>query len=307
MENLQPYIYKQPHLFIYGDVGSGKHQTVYNFLKLKYLTQKEYRHAVHWLYCFDGETQHKLVEIIKRIGQQIYKPITINHRVIVLDSTEFISYQSQASLRRCIEQFSKQTRFIFIGNHYGNIMKPIQSRCVFVKIQNYHTTTVKQAMKYFGKRSNHNSNCSISLHSLDKTRQKVGERYIHKTKPYQCEYNVQKQQFKWLKSFIKSTDDDITIYATQWVNQGWSVLDLLGCIVWETKIWISQYDTNGIRKLAKNVWQDYPMSMRYELWKKVNGIMKGQHHEIFWTSWVLGELRLLSKNNIAKMIKDGRH
>lgn len=304
---LDSYIYEQPHLFIYGNVGSGKHQAVHNFLKAKYSTRKEYNNAVHWLYCFDGETQNKLVEIIKRIGQQIFKPLSdINHRVIVLDNSEFISYQSQASLRRCIEQFSKQTRFIFIGNNYGNIMKPIQSRCVFVKIQNYHKTTVKQVMKYFGKRSTNITDTYISLHSLDKTRQKIGERYIHKTKPYQSEYNVETQQLKWLKHFFKSTGaDDITVCARQWVNNGWSVLDLLGCIVWETKMWLSQYDTNGIQKLAKNVWQDYPMSSRYKLWKKVKQIMNGQHHEIFWTTWVLGELRLLSKNNIAKMIKDG--
>jgi hypothetical protein len=159
-------------------------------------------------------------------------------------------------------------------------------------------------MKYFGKRSNDNSECSISLHSLDKTRQKIGERYNNKVKPYQSEYKAQELQLKWLKGFIKNTDE-ITISATQWVNQGWSVLDLLGCIVWETKMWISQYDTNGIRKLAENVWQEYPISTRYMLWKKVKHIMNGQHHEIFWTTWVLGELRLLSKNNIAKMIKDG--
>lgn len=293
------YIDEQPHLFVYGDIGTGKHKQVYDFLKLKYKTQNNYNNSVYWLYCFDGKIQYTLIEKIKRIGKQIYKPLSnISHRIIVLDGAEFISYQSQASLRRCIEQFSEQTRFIFIGNDYGNIMKPIQSRCVFVRIYNEPNLNVKKGLKFFGKRNTLQKTDIISLHSLEKTHQRLGKSKIERIKPYKNEYSTQIQQLKWLKKFIKNKKQHETNYAIHWVNHGWSTLDLLGWIVWESKNWIAQYD-NGIHKMVKELWKDIDVKQRYNLWKRITSILNGQHHEIFITSWVLAELRLLLNNNIA--------
>jgi DNA polymerase III delta prime subunit len=296
---LSQYIHEQPHLFVYGDIGTGKHKYVKEFLKLKYSTPNNYKNSVFWLYCFDGKTQDTLIEKIKRIGKQIYKPLSnILHRIIVLDGAEFISYQCQASLRRCIEQFSLQTRFIFIGNDYGNIMKPVQSRCVFVKIYNNPNLDVKKGLGLFGKRNQLQKKDIISLHSLEKTYQRVGKSKIKCVNPYKNEYSNQIKQLKWLKKFIKNKKHHEIDCATEWINQGWSALDCLGWLVWESKNWVAQYDKT-IQKMVKEVWKDIDVKQRYNLWKRIVSILNGQQHEVFITSWIFEELRLLLNNNIA--------
>ena len=297
--DLDKYIYNQPHLLVYGDVGTGKRQMVKSFLSKKY-PDKEYKNSVHWIYCFDGKNQKELLNIIKRIGNQIYKPSVntkINHRVIVLDGLEFISYQCQASLRRCIEIFSKQTRFIFIGNHYGNIMKPIQSRCVFIHKTLPKENTVQEIAKLFGKRNKNKEMCTISLHSLDKTYKTLGTQRIECKAPFKKEYDILTNQVKWLNNFMKCKRSDCTLteQARKWINNGWSILDLLAWIMWETKLWIVLYDINGLQKMINRVWKGISREERVELWDKCNRVMRGQHHEIFWTAWILGELRLIQQ------------
>lgn len=52
-----------------------------------------------------------------------------DHRIIFLDEADSLTKQAQAALRRTMEQFSDNVRFILSCNYSNQIIDPIQSRC----------------------------------------------------------------------------------------------------------------------------------------------------------------------------------
>lgn len=288
--DLDLYLHHQPNLLIYGD--SGKHRIVREFLSKKYQPKAHYKHAVHWLYCIHTPTQEVLAQEVKRIGKSVYRPWTSTsptHRVIVLDGIEFIPYTVQASLRRCIELFSSHTRFILIGHSYNQLMKPIQSRFVIIPCNCEKEMSVKEIMKQYGKRNSSKDIHKMSMyayHSLFQQSYQIN-------KPYKSEYHTIKNQIQWMnKFFTKSKVENVYADAQDWVNQGWSMRDLLCLLVFETTHILYLYDVNGIRKLLLKTFKEFPQQARYTLWNKVFNIMKGQQSEVFWVSWILAEIHL---------------
>jgi len=273
---LTQYLENQPHLLIYGEPYSGKHRTVKMFLHKKYQPEEHYKHAVHWLSCIHPEVQQELSTKVKEIGTRIYRPWSSSspkHSVIVLDGIEYIPYSVQASLRRCIELFSEHTRFILIGTKYDTLMKPIQSRFVLIQFTHSERKPVKSIMKCFGKRVTTQEEIIVSGSQSEPTRD---------------EYQRVHSQLKWLAGF--RTQDCLEM-AYDWIRHGWSMIDLVACLVYETQLWLAQYDKT-ISKKCEQVWKKFPQKERYQLWTTWNTLYKGQRYEVLCVYWLLMEIRV---------------
>jgi replication factor C small subunit len=56
-------------------------------------------------------------------------------KVVILDESDYLTINAQASLRNIIETFSAKTRFILTCNYVERIIEPLQSRCQAFRIE----------------------------------------------------------------------------------------------------------------------------------------------------------------------------
>lgn len=70
------------------------------------------------------------------------------HRIIFLDESDSLTDDAQSALRRTIEQFSDNVRFILSCNYPGQIIDPIQSRCSVFNFQPIDDEKIKSHLQY---------------------------------------------------------------------------------------------------------------------------------------------------------------
>ena len=61
--------------------------------------------------------------------------LTGGRKVVILDEADYLSHVTQPALRRFIEEFSKNCRFIFTCNFANRIISPLHSRCSVIEFK----------------------------------------------------------------------------------------------------------------------------------------------------------------------------
>ncbi|MFP4590358.1 MAG: replication factor C small subunit [Halobacteriales archaeon] len=69
------------------------------------------------------------------------------YRIVFLDEADSLTDDAQSALRRTMEQFSSQTRFILSCNYSSRIIDPIQSRCAVFRFQPLADEAVAQVVE----------------------------------------------------------------------------------------------------------------------------------------------------------------
>ena len=105
------------------------------FVDQVYETEEYKRKYVLNINCISLKGIKTIKDNIKLFSSQIINnKSNIKFKSVVLRFAEFLTYDSQYSLRRTIEQFSHHTRFIMICENKNMLLSPILSRFVHVYV-----------------------------------------------------------------------------------------------------------------------------------------------------------------------------
>jgi replication factor C small subunit len=126
-ERLEHYIARDdlPHLMFAGPAGTGKTTCATAIAKEIYGDQ--WRENFLELNASDERGIDVVRDRIKNFARASFGGF--DYRVIFLDEADALTNDAQSALRRTMEQFSNNTRFILSCNYSSRIIDPIQSRC----------------------------------------------------------------------------------------------------------------------------------------------------------------------------------
>tara|TARA_B100000424_G_scaffold115071_2_gene86818 strand:- start:35343 stop:36143 length:801 start_codon:yes stop_codon:yes gene_type:complete len=121
---------KIPNIIFHGTNGVGKKHLLYDFLEKIYHDEKEYMNKyVMIVNCAHGKGIKFIREELKFFAKtNIHLQDGKIFKSIILLNADKLTIDAQSALRRCIELFSKSTRFFIIVDDKYKLLKPILSR-----------------------------------------------------------------------------------------------------------------------------------------------------------------------------------
>ena len=128
LESIRRFIaqHQLPHLLLYGPPGTGKTTTA--LAVCREVCGKHYNTLLMELNASDERGIDVVRDQIKACAST--RPLIPGMtKFIVLDESDRMTTDAQNAMKRIIEKYSGNVRFIFICNEVGRIIMPIQSRC----------------------------------------------------------------------------------------------------------------------------------------------------------------------------------
>lgn len=140
MEKLDYYLSqnKIPNIIFHGSAGSGKKTLLNQFLHKIYIDKLVLDEQVMRVNCAFGKGIKFIREDIKYFSRM---NTHCTFKSVVLLNAEKLTSDAQFALRRCIEQFSHNTRFFMVTSDKYKLIKPILSRFSELYVSspvNYH-------------------------------------------------------------------------------------------------------------------------------------------------------------------------
>ncbi|MFB6193255.1 MAG: replication factor C small subunit [Candidatus Nanohaloarchaea archaeon] len=137
-----------PHILFAGPAGTGK--TTSAIAMAKDLYGDEWKQNFMETNASDERGIDVVREKIKDFART--KPINADYKIIFLDEADALTSDAQQALRRTMEQFSDNCRFILSCNYSSKIIDPIQSRTAVFRFNRLEQEKVEEYIKRIGEK-----------------------------------------------------------------------------------------------------------------------------------------------------------
>jgi replication factor C small subunit len=146
VERLKSYVARRdlPHLLMSGPAGTGK--TTSSMAIARELYGDDWEENFLELNASDERGIDVVRDRIKSFARTSFGGV--DHRIIFLDEADALTSDAQAALRRTMEQFSNNVRFILSCNYSSQIIDPIQSRCAVFRFSPLSDEAVAEEMRH---------------------------------------------------------------------------------------------------------------------------------------------------------------
>jgi replication factor C small subunit len=134
-----------PHLMFAGPAGVGKTAVSVSIAKEVY-GDDDWRENFLELNASDQRGIDVVRDRIKNFARSSFGGY--DYRIIFLDEADALTSDAQSALRRTMEQFSNNTRFILSCNYSSKIIDPIQSRCAVFRFSPLSDEAVAKQVRY---------------------------------------------------------------------------------------------------------------------------------------------------------------
>lgn len=93
-------------------------------------------------------------ELLKEVAQtqQVDMGAKQRFKVVVINEADHLTRDAQAALRRTMEKYSPNLRLILLANSTSNIIAPIRSRCLLVRVAAPTEVDICSALSVAGKK-----------------------------------------------------------------------------------------------------------------------------------------------------------
>ena len=218
-----------PHMIFYGGAGTGKTSTAIAICKQLY--KSTYNDNVLELNASDERGIRVVREKIKTFAQ---KSADDDFKIIILDEADAMTTDSQFALRRIIEKYSINTRFVLICNYINKIISPLLSRCSVFRFKTMEYSNITNILNDIMEKENITIDKKL-LNRLIKNDLRKSINNLQKL------IFLNRKNIKNNKIDIKYFDDDISIdineiiynenlntieYTNHLINEGYSFEEL---------------------------------------------------------------------------------
>ena len=140
-----------PHCLFAGPPGTGKTTTAH---ALAYdLYGPDYRRYFLELNASDARGIDVIRSTVKEFARSVV-PGPVPFKILVLDEADNMTADAQQALRRLMEMYTANTRFILIANYPSKIIEPIQSRTAFFRFTPLKEEDVVKRLQWIAEQEN---------------------------------------------------------------------------------------------------------------------------------------------------------
>jgi replication factor C small subunit len=138
-----------PHLLFYGPPGTGK--TTMALVLARELYGEYWRENTLELNASDERGINVIRERVKEFARTA--PVgKAPFKLVILDEADNMTSDAQQALRRIMEIYAQNTRFILLANYVSRIIDPIISRCAVFRFSPLPRNLMAERLKYIAER-----------------------------------------------------------------------------------------------------------------------------------------------------------